>query len=286
MYAQLGNIRFEGLRGFTSLKRDREATYSEMPLLDGKARLQRLGSSLDAISFDMLFRREFTDPVADLAELNELRETGEVLPLLTGDGSFVGNFIITKLSDTTDETDPSGVPISISLTVDLKEFVDPNPEATANTQARDNAFATNPAKVVPVKLERSGTTPAAVTSSAVRETSGACNSATDTVKKASVDADQRDSLLQRAAQALKNAQNKAQTAIQNLQDYASLQTVAPALLAEVQAVAGNVSLLKSYIDAGDLTNALTQSDALSASVGTMDTAVRPLDALLMKRGPQ
>lgn len=286
MYAQLGNVRFEGLRGFTSLKREREATYAELQLLDGKARLQRLGSSLDSISFDMLLRREFTDPVADLSELNGLRETGEVLPLLTGDGYFIGNYVITKISDTTDETDLSGVPISVSLTIELKEFIDPNPEATASQKARDDAFATNPAKVVPVKIERSGTTPAAVTSAAVRETSGSSNSATNDIAKAAVDPTQGASLLQRAGQSLKNAQTKTQTAIQNLQDYASLQSVAPNLLLSIQGVAANVVLLKSYVDSGDLTNALTQSEALSAAVGHMDSSVGPLDSLLMKRGPQ
>jgi phage protein U len=286
MYAQLGNIRFEGLRGFTSLGREREATFAELPLLDGKARLQRLGSALDAIKFDMLLRREFTDPVADLAEMNDLRENGEVLPLLTGDGAFIGNFVITRLTDSTDETDTTGVPVSITISVELKEFVDPNPEATADADAKKAAFATSPQKVVPVTVERAGTTPAAVTSGSVRESSGACNSAVSDVKKAAVNTDQEQSLLQRAGESLKNAQDKAQTAIQNLQDYASLQAVAPALLATVQQVAANAGTLKALIASGDLTNALTQADTLSASVGNMDSSVRPLDALLMKRGPQ
>lgn len=286
MYAQLGNIRFEGLKGFTALRRDREATFAELALLDGKARLQRLGSALESIGFDMLLRREFTDPVADLAELNDVRENGEVLPLLTGDGAFVGQYVLTKLSEDVTETDALGIPISITVTVELKEFVDPNPEATADAAARQNGFATSPQKVVPVTLARAGTTPAAVTSSSVRESAGASNAAVANIQTAAVNADERDSLLQRAGQDLKNAQTKAQAAIQNLQDYASLQSVAPSLLASVQGVAANVALLKSYVDGGDLTNALTQSDALTAAVGTMDTAVRPLDSLLMKRGPQ
>lgn len=286
MYAQLGNIRFEGLRGFTAQARDREALFAELPLLDGKPRLQRTGSGLDAIRVEMLLRREFTDPVADLVEIDELREKGEVLPLLTGDGTLLGEFVITRLTDTVNETDTSGVPISISVSLELKEFVDPNPEATADTAAKEAAFATSPQKVVPVTVERAGTTPAAVTSSSVRESAGSSNSAIADVKKAAVDSTQEQTLLQRAAESLKNAQDKAQTAIQNLQDYASLQGVAPSLLAAVQQVAANVDLLKAYINGGDLTNALTQADTLSASIGTMDNSVRPLDALLMKRGPQ
>lgn len=286
MYAQLGNVRFEGLRGFTSLHRDREATFAEMPLMDGKARLQRLGSALDSIGFDMVFRREFTDPVADLAELNDLREAGDVLPLLTGDGAFIGNFVITKLSDVVDETDATGVPVAITLSVELKEFVDPNPQATQAAAARDKGFATSPAKVVPVRLERAGTTPAAVTSQSVRDSSGSAVAAVKGITAASANVDQQASLLQRAGQSLKNVQDKAETAIKNLQDYASLQSVAPDLLSTVQGLAANAALIKGYIDAGDLTNALTQSTALTAAVGSMDTAVRPLDSLLMKRGPQ
>lgn len=286
MYATLGNIKFEGLKGFTGFSRDREATFAELPLLDGKARLQRTGSALDAIKLDMLFRREFTDPVADLEELNTVRENGEVLPLLTGDGTFVGNYVVTRMAENHTETDGFGVPVSVSVSVELKEFVDPNPDATVAANARKNAFATSPQKVVPVTVERAGTTPAAVVSSSVRETSGSATAATAAVSDAANDTDQRASLLQRAGQSLKNAQEKAETAIQNLQDYASLQAVGPALLADVQSVLSSVNLLKSYVDAGDLTNALTQSTALSGSVGNMTNSVRPLDALLMKRGPQ
>ena len=286
MYAQLGNIRFEGLRGFTSLGREREATFSEIPLLDGKARLQRTGSALVIIAFDMLLRREFSDPVADLAELNDVRETGEVLPFLTGDSEFIGNFVITKLSESIGETDLQGIPVSIDVSIELKEFIDPNPGATAAKDAKDKGFATNPAKVVPVLLERAGTTPAAVTSQSVRESSGASMAAIADITKAAADVDRRQSLLNRAAQSLKTAQTAAQTAIKNLQDFASLAAVAPALLADVQGVAANAELLKNYAASGDLTNALTQSNSLTASVGAMNSSVGPLDALLMKRGPQ
>lgn len=283
MYAQLGNIKFEGLRGFTGQRRDREITFAELPLLDGKARLQRTGSALETLGLELLLHIGFTDPVADLAELAELAENGEVLPFVVGDGSFIGNYVITKLADTINETNRLGVPTSITVSVEIKEFIDPNPTATADASARNNGFATSPLKVVPVRVARTGTTPAAVTSQAVTEAAGASNSAIGDVKKASVDASQQASLLQRAGQALRRAQEVAQTAIDNIQNYASLATTAPNLLATMQGVYSNAALLAGYVASGDLTNALTQSDALAAAVGNSTAAVIPLDGALIQR---
>ena len=157
MYAQLGNIRFEGLKGFSSFVHERGVNYAQHELINGKPILQAVGDNLDTISFSMYLHSEFTDPESDVETLRTSMVEREVLPLLLGNGRVLGFFVIPSFSQSNTFTDPNGNLIETTLSVELLEDFSDSPLRKAELQAINNAFATstrssNIRSVLPAKL--------------------------------------------------------------------------------------------------------------------------------------
>jgi len=142
MYAQLGTIRFEGVKGFTSLEENFAVNYAQHDRIKGKPRLEFVGDVLDTISFSMFLHSDFTNPEDDIEALKVYMLNKEILPLILGNGKLVGNFVIPNFSKTTEFTDPSGNIISATLSVDLIESFTEDPLKDADKKAKEKAFAT------------------------------------------------------------------------------------------------------------------------------------------------
>tara|TARA_R110000782_G_scaffold123923_3_gene215425 strand:- start:1089 stop:1946 length:858 start_codon:yes stop_codon:yes gene_type:complete len=159
MYAQLGNIRFEGLKGFSSFSHERGVNYAQHELINGKPRLQAVGDNLDTISFSMYLHSEFTDPESDIEVLRTAMQEREVLPLILGNGRVLGFFVIPSFSQSNSFTDPVGNLIETTLNIELLEDFSDSPLRKAELQAINNAFATstrssNIRSVLPAKLSQ------------------------------------------------------------------------------------------------------------------------------------
>lgn len=159
MYAQLGNIRFEGLKGFSSFSHERGVNYAQHDRINGKPRLQAVGDVLDTISFDMYLHSEFTDPESDIEKLRLSMQNREVLPLILGNGRVLGFFVIPNFSQVNSFTDPAGNLIETTISVELLESFTDDPLREAELQAINQAFATsqrnsNVRSVLPPKLSQ------------------------------------------------------------------------------------------------------------------------------------
>jgi len=283
---QLGDIKFEGVRGLDSLRKTREAVYAELPLMSGKPRLQRTGTALQQINIGIALHASFTDPAADIAALDEYREAGEILTLITGDGDVVGDFIISTIDETVIQTSPTGRTLSAQLTLTLKEHYDPNVPATLQKAAVNAAFAVGTDKVVPVRLVRPPITSMSVVSQNVTAGISASTSGISSVRQAPLNAPQQASLLVRAKALLDDAKRAYDTAKDTANQYANIAAKAPQLIDALTSTQGNLDALVTLVQSGDLTNALTACDALENSFGNLETAVRPLNAILITRQPQ
>lgn len=142
MYAQLGNIRFEGLKGFSSFEETFGVNYAQHDRINGKPRLQAVGDVLDTISFEMYLHKEFTDPEADIEALRVAMADREILPLVLGNGRVLGNFVIPNFTKTTSFTDQLGNIIEATISVELLESFTEDLLIQAQAQARNKAFAT------------------------------------------------------------------------------------------------------------------------------------------------
>lgn len=159
MYAQLGNIRFEGLKGFSNFSHERSVNYAQHELINGKPRLQAVGDNLDSISFGMYLHSEFTNPELDIETLRLSMQNREVLPLILGNGRVLGFFVIPNFSQVNSFTDPNGNLIEVTLSIELLESFSDDPLRESELQAINQAFATsvrnsNVRSVLPAKLSK------------------------------------------------------------------------------------------------------------------------------------
>lgn len=142
MYAQLGTIRFEGLKGFTSLEETYGVSYAQHERINGKPRIQATGDALDTISFEMYLHADFTEPESDISAIETAMRGREVQRLILGNGRIVGNFVITNFTKSTLFTDNEGNIIEATLSVDLLEFFSEDMISDTEKEAKANAFAT------------------------------------------------------------------------------------------------------------------------------------------------
>jgi phage protein U len=122
----LGDIVFEfseqHANTFSELKRQRTWKYAEHDIIKGKARLQKLGRQLDAISLTGKFVDYFCSPLEELRRLTEEAEDKkDPLVLVLGDEAF-GEFVIESIQDSWRETDGNGNPRVIEFEITLKEY--------------------------------------------------------------------------------------------------------------------------------------------------------------------
>lgn len=287
MYAQLGNIKFEQSKGFTRYEATEAARYGEIPLVGGKARLQKTGDELTAITLEVRFHRGFTgaDLDDDIAQIREYMQAGTPLPFTNGAGDLIGNFVIISFTPNPETVYPDGRPISILATITIREWVDPTPELTAARAAQAKGFATNAAKVIPIQVTRLGTTADALTSAQVRSTTVNALSGVDDIEGVLTAPSKQESLFARAAAKIAQAQSDAEAAIARIEEIASIAAKAPALLGVMQTLYEQIVVFAQRIEDGDLTNALAQASLVTDAVGGISAALLPLDISIILREP-
>ncbi len=190
MYAQLGNIKFETLIGFESLTDTRATNFAEHPLIEGKPRLQRVGTNLQELSFSLSFHSMFCVPEDEYDKLNNAREAAEVLPLVYGNGYVEGEFVIVSVGRKINQTDNNGNYVHITCDVTLKEFTSANKIQAAQSRAKLNAFAVDVNRPLPVNTPTVSSNPASDTFNSIQ------------------DAKKEASFFERQTNRLKDAENK------------------------------------------------------------------------------
>lgn len=153
MYAQLGSIQFTPMKGFTGMASTLETNFAEHALIEGKPKLQRIGTNLTAIEVSILLDVAFCNVQSEIDALNSSRESAEVMPLIMGDGRFVGTFVIKTVSDTPLHSSADGTVLQSEVTLALLEFANANSETAFASSSIAQAFANvnnNPATFVPV----------------------------------------------------------------------------------------------------------------------------------------
>lgn len=151
MYAQLGDIKFEGLRGFNKFQRTRETVYAQVPMVNSKPRIQKTGQKLDEIDLGIMLHSEFCVPENELEKFDKARKKGEILTLMLGNGAVVGGFLVVSLSENIRKTDKIGNVIFLELDIKLIEHPLPDRKASIALQAQEQAFALDAEKVVPLR---------------------------------------------------------------------------------------------------------------------------------------
>lgn len=158
MYHQLGNITFEGLKGFSALGSREAPSLAQHAVIDGKPKLQRTGDTLDEYRIAIMFHSRFCNPETEVGKLKSAMRSGEILPLIVGTGETLGNFVISEIEQDVQHTTKEGAIIMTRLNVSLLESAGSDPLSTAMAAAKSSAFANagnNPVSILPRTVDGS-----------------------------------------------------------------------------------------------------------------------------------
>jgi phage protein U len=272
MFAQLGSIPFQGLKGFTQFSEGRSTNLAEHARIEGKPRLQRIGSNLNELSVTVLLHASFCNPEEDFAQLDDARETSEILPLVLSNGVYVSDYVVASLERTIQQTDAFSNIVSMSVNMTLKEAFNPNPQATLSATAKQNAYATSDGGSTALRVVKP--LPPTTGQSAVRD-----------VNVAKVEASTIDTQIQRAelvpnerpyiSARINDALNNIASAVQRIDSSTTNPNVNPyagSLPSSLSAVTSAVNSMQATLPIDDINDVKVLNNNLQNSVNAMVTA--------------
>lgn len=123
MFAQIGSIEFELLKGFTSVQESRKWEWAEHQVLDSKPHLQRMGEGL--VEFALKVKISLYsghDPAEFASALYAEAGKNEALPFILGSGEVVGEFVILDVGKSWQRCDNLGRLLSAEFDIKIKEY--------------------------------------------------------------------------------------------------------------------------------------------------------------------
>lgn len=123
-FAWLGDILLgtDVMTGPTGSEEELGNTINEHMVVRGKPVLQDAGEENDRRTFSFFFDETFCDPVAQYAKLRAVRASREALPLVHGNGAYLGNrYVVKSVRITHRKATPSGRPVRIEGEIELIE---------------------------------------------------------------------------------------------------------------------------------------------------------------------
>lgn len=143
MFFQIGNSVYELLKSPVSFSSNENVSYAEHALIGAKPKLQPTGIELKNLQIVFRLRQNFCDIKTELQQFQTQKNTYEVLPLLWGNGTLEGDFVISEYSIDGEEFDSIGNLIAVTVSLGLKEFVVKDKQKQGQLEAKKNAFAVN-----------------------------------------------------------------------------------------------------------------------------------------------
>lgn len=287
MYAQLGDIVFQGLIGFNSFDHSKEANLVEHALIDGKPILQRVGTNLDKIRIDIMFHVAFCNPEAQLRAMDSARDNGDVLPFILGNGTDLGDFVIKSTSQTTKQLDGNGGIREVTLSVELVEHVEGD-ALTAAIQAAISAGFAN-AQNSPAQASIAPATALASSSEAAKASAlvVATSASAQGVNVALNQVSQFPAQVGYQLAVIGSHTRSMQSSIQALQaliaNPGSVQNVTTALAAHLPTLLSTVNTLETQAGGGSLSSVQATNAIMQTQVETMRSLSNGLAALKASR---
>lgn len=263
----------------------RTAVYAQHDLIQNKARLQHTAEGLQEITLSFHFHYNFCIPEEQYDQLNNARQSGEILPLIWGTGFVEGNFVIISITRKMNSLADDGSYISITCDVTLKEFYDPNKPLAAQVRGKRNAFAAQANRPVPVNPAPVPPTPAVAATKNVQQTNIATRQVDQRVGQIQKAADAQTSGLVAKAQAIVDRSITYEKKLTALQDTFDQQLAAlESKLSQFPVLATYVPQLGTAINTAQaesttLRGLITQYGALPNPVSTLIDAQAVVDWL-------
>lgn len=278
MYAILGDIKFEGYKGFQELTGTNETVLSEHPVIEGKPRLQMTGEKLEEISLKFLLHASFCNPESELEKLQSYRRQGQVVPFVAGDGTTFGDYVIKSIARSYTQTDNSGAIIGIELDVTLTEVYNPG----GKTKPANEKLAIKAPAISLTPLPARLTDPQAI--SVQLRTINVQSSAMDNELK------QGQRIPSKASRALRQAKqrlDKIRNSLAVIERVGSntrdVINMYDEMRGQADAVKGQTEALAIFVENGDINSAVNASAQLRNAYGKLSIDAAPVNNLVATR---
>lgn len=284
MFAQLGDIIFETLTAPETLNFSEAPSFAEMATISGKPRLQRTGDQLQQGNLDVRLFNSLTSPEAAFAAMQAAMNAGLGLPLVFGNGRFIGTFVIASLDQDVLQTSPDGTVIEMVVRMQLKEFFQGDATQAAISAAVANGFAnaSNSPRVSNAALPAAS--PAAVITESLQASKQNTNQAIDAINKAQNQPSRAEALYRKAAKKVNQAKEGVTKAQRTLQTAQNLQNRAQSALSQMQLASRNLDRMQEALTPPiSVSDLQTASRAAALSMGNMLTAASPITVISIIR---
>ncbi len=122
MFAVLGDILFQVVNSPGSIESVRRWDYAEHRVIESSPLLQWVGDDLERLDLGMLLHKSISDPLTSLTLLQTAADTHIALPLVLGNGQFVGTYVIVAMTVKMEQLSAVGDLIATEVRVRLKEW--------------------------------------------------------------------------------------------------------------------------------------------------------------------
>lgn len=279
MYAQLGEIVFEGLKGIDSLSLKSEQIIAEHQLIEGKTRLQNAGSKADEVTIAVSIKSSFANPEKEYQALKEYKEQGAVNTLINGRGELLGEYVIKSLELDVKRTTAEGQWVEIEIGIALIENYNSDKQKKAELDAKNAGFAAStkmPTKAATIPV---GTDAAAVMQK-VNQVSSDAKAADSFLDKARKYGEQANSYMDQAGAKVQQMQSGLTGIQQRIQSSLTLGSSATNLLNQISSINGTCNNLLYSISLHDLQASLGYNTALQSLMSVMSSAAAPVANLV------
>lgn len=280
MYAQLGNTTFEGLYGPDVFTRTFAPKFADINLASGKPITQFIGSDLDVIRLSMRLSNVWCDPDTEIASLKASADAGTPVPLLMGNGSFMGNYTLRNVSIDVQQSKPDGTTIWANLSVELTEYVEADALGSKQQSAQAGGFgmASNKPTAFTGALKAASTATQAMQQvRAARSQASRVQQAVQRAQAIAGEAEQQYRKARKAAKKCEEAMRSAQDVIQKAQN---LQNYGAAAVTQLKQGIKNIQSVSTALKPPvNLTNLANANRGLQASMTNILSATAPISGL-------
>ena len=285
MVAQLGDIVFKGLLGFSSFSLKYAERFADMPRITDKASIQHTGSELDLISLIVPIHREGQDIQTVIDLLQVYRVSAQVLPFLNGAGEIYGRFVITSMNIETKKLDIDGTFISVEIAIELKEYFDIDKERTEviNFKNKAKALSINrPNLVNDLEVVEIDSLPiVALNQIGISNATAAINQ----ISKASQIPTQSESIILRTKTYLDKSISSFEEMKQKVTGSASILSTVSSLEGNINTVITVTKKMQTAATQGDLTSMINEAKTLSFSLESLKRSMNSINTLSILRKP-
>lgn len=144
VFAQLGSVEISMVPIFDGIEIEHPQNYAEHAVLDGKPKLQWMGSGLTEYTIDYALHSAFlanSSPKQAFGYLKSMSDKHQAIPFILGDGTYLGYYVITNLTENYEFMSPEGMVISTKGVITLKEWVPEDESAVLAAKAKAKEIA-------------------------------------------------------------------------------------------------------------------------------------------------